>query len=415
MLSVLILVGYLLVFPNLGKSEVSLSLEKDKVTSVIGKVVRAMGEKENRKGSYQIKLYAIRDDRGNLFSSSGLLYISSDFPSAHYGDIVEAEGTFYESIFSANFSDIIRENPFGNIRKKTLAFLDRRFGFDKQGYLSALLLTGRSKGRVEAEEKAKLSGLSFLFALSGMHLGIIYSLFSPPFLKKRKIFSLIAFSLMVFISYISGWRFSLTRALIFRLLSALIPRDISFYLSFLILVLMFPASFSDLGAAFSFISLSGLFLFSPHFEEILSYIPFFNPKIKKSVASSISALIFSSPVTYFTFSSYQIFSVFSSFFPSCVVTLYLSFTILSVFFPFLKTVLRVLYFILDKYLSLVSLLPPQTDMVLLVIFILSSFMLLIFNFVLKNKDSIKEKAVKIVKAVLLIKSATGTKSNRKTF
>ena len=184
-----------------------------------------------------------------------------------------------------------------------------------------------------------------MLALSGMHLTIIASILSVPlrFLGKgtRRI---IITLFLIFFSFLSGWRPSLLRALIFRiLLERKTGLDEAFIASAVILFAVQPSAAADLGAEYSFISLAAIFLLSSRIDRGLRSLLPLPPSFSLSAAASIAALIFSVPLTLSVFGSYQLGAIVTSLPLTAMISLYMGLSIAVLIIPQLSPLLEVAY------------------------------------------------------------------------
>ena len=166
------------------------------------------------------------------------------------------------------------------------------------------------------------------------------------------------------------------RAFIFRMTVKMAGQKMAFILSFLILLIIFPESSLDLGAIYSFLSLGGIFLLSEELEKALRFILPLPYALSLSISSSVSALVFSIPLTISVFGSYQLGAVITSFSFNALISLYMILSLLAVFLPFLKDVLKIFFFILEKGFCLAGKFPESTTLFpyILMLFIVFLFL-----------------------------------------
>ena len=110
-------------------------------------------------------------------------------------------------------------------------------------------------------------------------------------------------------------------------------QKMAFILSFLLLLIIFPESSLDLGAIYSFLSLGGIFLLSEELEKALRFILPLPYALSLSISSSVSALVFSIPLTISVFGSYQLGAVITSFPFNALISIYMILSLLAVFLP----------------------------------------------------------------------------------
>jgi competence protein ComEC len=179
------------------------------------------------------------------------------------------------------------------------SFEEQRWG----GLALALLLGVRDFLDTEMAEHYRMAGCSHVLALSGMHLGIIAALAAfilkkPLGLRKASGFSAVLIIVYVFIV---GAQASLMRAAIMSLLGTFVilkdyPRNMIsiLSLSFIIQIMLFPASANTVAFMLSYLALAGILLFSPLFVEFFKgWLPDF---LANPLASSMAAFLVTSPV-----------------------------------------------------------------------------------------------------------------------
>ena len=378
----LIVVVFLSCILSTAKTSLSVSIPSESVAAIYGRVVQDSQIKAYRNCGYRILLDGAVDDSGGLFSASGSVYVLSSQCDFYYGDRVYAEGRFSGSVFYAQGSVLI-ERPW--LTLKRIQLVEKAKGEFRElgdaGELGSLLVLGTgSNGSFALSDDAKSSGLSHILALSGMHLTIIAFLITKPLLfllGARKGYLTVDIILLLF-SFLSGWRPSLVRALIFRFaIRRGVDTESSFIISFVLLLFLFPESSSDLGALYSFVSLGGIFLLSPRLMMAIRFILPLPKSVAESFASSWAALILSIPVTMNVFGSYQLGALVTSYLLNILMSVYMVAALLFFIFPFLSIILSILYAVLEKGFELAAAIPfssgpvPYLILVILAIIIMA--------------------------------------------
>ena len=367
----------------LAASSPEVSVDKSRINALYGSVIQDSSQKKGRSTGYRIRMDAVSDEDGNLFSASGNLYVvapSSDFV---YGDRIETHGRFSEEIFIASSSRLLERGRTAALRHNAVSWIkDRLRDAGSAGELGMRLLLGYGDDGVFAlSDNARQSGLSHVLALSGMHLSIIAVIVSKPLglifgKKSRHLVSIILF----LFSFLSGWRPSLMRAFIFRMLYQRgISMEESFMLSYIILLMIFPESVIDLGAMYSFISLGGIFILSESLDESMRNIIPLPYSFSVSAAASASALLFSIPLTLDVFGSYQLGAIISSFPFSALISLYMWVAIAVVCMPCLSPLLELFYKILEKAFELAAIFPQSDSLLSYLILLASVFSVLLLG------------------------------------
>lgn len=338
---------YLLLSSSLSSSALSLGCENE-VRSIIAEVLSEPSARTNRKIGYRAELLAAIDERGSVFQSKGNIYAISEFADVHYGDKLILKGYFSDGVFFASSTDFYSKNACGEMRVLASSKIMNAFRHRDSGKLSSLLLLGRAESTAFISDLARKAGLSHVIALSGMHLAIISTLCAKLlfFIKNERIRNVLSYIPLLFFSYLSGWRPSLVRALIFRIAIDNAPEDEAFILSDCILLIIFPSAAMDLGTIYSFIALSGILILSKRLDMALQF--FHVPMmISSSVSASASAMLFSIPITYSLFGSYQMSAIITAIPMTALISLYMYLSIAALVLPALNRLLELLYIAIE--------------------------------------------------------------------
>lgn len=342
-----------------------ISTENSSVTAIHGRAVQDSMIRKGRHYGFRIVMDAVMDKEGSLFSASGSVFVISDGAEVFYGDEITVYGSFSGPVFYSHAVRHTERTELSELRAAMVSWIRERMrNAGEAGELGLRLLTGYGEmGVFPLTASATGAGLAHVLALSGMHLSILASflsiILSPLQERTRKRF--INIFLFLF-TYLSAWRPSLFRALVFRYAYASVrDRDTAFMLSALILFALFPYSVSDLGAVYSFISLAGIFLLSEPLERGLSLLLPLPRSLSASISASASALLFSAPLTLSVFGYYQTGAVLTSFPASLIISLYMVMTVLVLFLPFLTPFLSLLYDISEYVFRLSSSFPSSSD------------------------------------------------------
>jgi len=196
-------------------------------------------------------------------------------------------------------------------------------GFDSvtTGPLVKALLTGRRTemdGDIVASFRA--SGASHILALSGLHLGVIYSIVrktlgilgnSRPASILRSITTI---STSGFYMMMTGASPSIVRAFLFitigelsRLFPGRLHSNMSTYCSALTIQLCInPLAINSIGFQLSYLAMLGIFVLFPVMESWYPMTNRFDPvrKIWKSMALSLSCQIFTAPLVWYSFHTF---------------------------------------------------------------------------------------------------------------
>ncbi len=331
--------------------------------------------------SVKFKVLNVKNDKNGIFSANGIVNlflptktVEALFPGKLYSSSIKSgavladsganlsvKGRFStktENKYNCSFyADFVNQLSWGNgffsklnyIRSLLrLQFKRLLYAWGASGALLLALITGmREYTDVKITTAFKNSGLSHILALSGMHLslfGSISNFFTRKLFGKRKIalfFEFFAVSIFVFFAGLSP---SLCRALLcsslsifLRLLGIKNCKMINI-LSFVFLfhILIFPEDYKNAGFILSYGALTGILLFSEilnsHFSKIVP------EKLSSSFCASLSAQIFTSPISLKLFGTFAPIGIISSVIVTPVVTLFiylgLFFITLCLIFPF---------------------------------------------------------------------------------
>ena len=356
----LVLSIFMVTMFSLSSATPDISIEREAVSSLYGKVIQDSSKKKGRSTGYRMLLEAVSDSKGNLFSADGSIYVIAPSSDFIYGDIVRSDGYFSGEIFISGSARLIERSPAASLRHHASSWIKSRLrSAGEAGELGMRLILGYGEEGVFAlSENARKSGLAHVLALSGMHLSIIALIISKPLrlIFGRRSGGIIDIILFLF-SFLSGWRPSLVRAFIFRMLYRNLGMDEAFMLSYVILLSLFPESVIDLGAMYSFISLGGIFILSDILDESIRSILPVPYSFSVSAAASAAALIFSIPLTIDVFGSYQLGAIITSFPFSALISGYMGLSIAVVLFPFISPVLSALYVAMEKASEVAAVFP----------------------------------------------------------
>jgi len=216
------------------------------------------------------------------------------------------------------------------------------------GLLLALVSGSREYTEKDLSNAFRLSGLSHILALSGMHLSLFGGLaqFLGKKLSSKNIAEGFQFCALLFFVWFAGISPSLFRAFLSSLIifAAAVfrinrPQGISVLsLSFLIHIVVFPEHIFDLGFMLSYSSLAGIILLSNHMKKIIHYaVPF---KLRSSLGDSVSAQLATAPVALKFFGKIMPIGIFAGVVVSPLVVLFLYFglfgMLLCLVLPFLN-------------------------------------------------------------------------------
>lgn len=268
--------------------------------------------------------------------------------------------------------------------REQIVRLYSRMGFDENvaSVLSALTIGDKSELTREIKETYSSSGASHILALSGLHLGVFYMLFSflLPAWRSKRLYMFLREAVILFLlwmfAFVAGLSPSIVRAaLLFTLLSIgrCLRRDISSVntLSFAAIVILIfsPHSLFDISFQLSFAAVFAILLFHPYIREI------FKCKINNTVYNyfadilsvSLAAQIGTFPFIWHAFGSFPLYFLVTNIF---IIPLSFAIMALSVLLwfstPFLfvqngvAAIVNALVSIMNKGVGIIERLPYAT-------------------------------------------------------
>ncbi len=197
-------------------------------------------------------------------------------------------------------------------RQVLLSQIEELFPEDAAGFAKALLLGDRSGIDYETNTAFKLSGISHIIAVSGLHVSILFGLLYTLSFRRRWLTCLIAIPSLLVFAAIVGFTPSVTRACIMQILMLLAMLTDREYdpptaLAFAVLTMLAvnPMTVTSVSFQLSVGCMIGIFLFSTRIRAWLEDKkrlgspkgPGFLPKCKRWFVSSVSVSIGASIVT----------------------------------------------------------------------------------------------------------------------
>lgn len=284
-------------------------------------------------------------------------------------------------------------------REKLLArFSDNGIDGDAYAVVAAMSLGDKSALTRNLKDTYSVSGASHVLALSGLHLGIIYILFSL-FLPRRRWPALSQLVIILFIwafVFLVGMSVSVVRSAVMLTVYGLLSignRDKMSInaLAFTAIVMLIwnPSWLFDVGFQMSFMAVLAILLFVPLFEDVFSAEYLMEHRwIKRIwglVTVSCSAQLGVAPLIAFYFGRFSTYFLLTNFIviPAAMVILWLSIVVLV--FPSLAYILLYIVELLNIALSRISAIPGASidglhpsviQVVLVYILIICSYLLI---------------------------------------
>ncbi len=215
-----------------------------------------------------------------------------------------AKRTFFvdaETIIKTDSS----ENPFYHVSEYLKNNILINAEGDEGGIMVALLLGDTSEIKSETLSNFRLSGISHIFAVSGLHIvffsSIICRILSLCHVKGYKN-TLITALFTLFYAGVCGFPVSAVRAVIMSLTLNFVKNagrkyDLlnSLFLSFIVVLLLFPYSLFTYGFILSYMAVLGIALFTKGYESLFSFLPEF---IRSSLAVSFAVSTLMTPLLF---------------------------------------------------------------------------------------------------------------------
>lgn len=253
---------------------------------------------------YPGKLYTASDSSECIIDNGACINISGKF--LNHSEIFEVKQLYFKEWKGKKLTKSI----FYVRAVSRLQFRRLMYSWGSAGGLFLALFSGcKEYTETSITEGFRNSGLSYILALSGMHLSVFggIAFFIGKKALTRNTADFIRLGFIIFFVWFAGISASLFRAFLactilffsslFRMNS---PKPLSLLSAcFLLHIMIFPMHAFDIGFMFSYSSLCGIILFSDFTEHFIpSFIPY---KIRKQLASSVAAQTSTAGISYYFF------------------------------------------------------------------------------------------------------------------
>ena len=155
------------------------------------------------------------------------------------------------------------------LRRMITQRIDELFPEDAAAFAKALLVGDRSGIDYEMNTAFKVSGISHIIAVSGLHVTILFTLLHTVFLKRRVLSTLVGIPVLILFAAVAGFSPSVTRACIMQclmLLATLLNREYdpptALGAAALVMVVVNPMVVISISFQLSVGCMIGIFLFS---------------------------------------------------------------------------------------------------------------------------------------------------------
>ena len=279
----------------------------------------------------------------------------------------------YENIYFVELEDVKSIKIEDNFLEKYLQTLFNRaeedYSYGAKNINRAILLGDNTRIRKDLKDKIRYIGLSHIFAMSGLHIGLVIVIFYFIFKKTVKNKRLIEILLLISITlyYLSVKESpSFTRAYIMAvvyLLGKLFYEKIdlgkTLFISAIISILINPISIFSVSFQLSYGAMVVIIYIFPYVRKI-NYKKF---KILDYILFTTTIQIFLIPITVYYFNSIQFLSVISNLILLPLASFYITINYIALFLEnfyllfLLKPVIEILYKILIYFIDFFSELP----------------------------------------------------------
>ncbi len=213
------------------------------------------------------------------------------------------------------------------------------FPADTASFAKALLLGDRTGIDYETDTAFKLSGISHVIAVSGLHVTILFTLINILCFKRRWLVAIFAIPALVLFAAVAGFSPSITRACIMQILMILAmlvgkeydgPTELAF--SCLVMLTANPLTITSVSFQLSVGCMIGIFLFSQPVRDYLTGKLIRNKKsplnklkrwLAGSVAVTLSAMVTTTPLVALYFGAVSLVGVLTNLLALWVISLIL--------------------------------------------------------------------------------------------
>lgn len=208
-------------------------------------------------------------------------------------------------------------------RQELKRILDRTFPEDVAGFAKALLLGDRTGIGYELDTAFKVSGISHIIAVSGLHVSILFSVIYLLTARRRSLTALIGIPCLLLFAAIAGFTPSITRAVVMQCLLMLSrlwekeydpPTSLAF--ACLVMLVADPLVITSVSFQLSTACMAGIFLFSERIRTWIMdekrfgrYKGRFVRWFSSSVSVTLSSMVFTTPLVAYYFGTVSLVGV----------------------------------------------------------------------------------------------------------
>ena len=223
----------------------------------------------------------------------------ADEPTAHQGKGIFLLAYQEEDAELLKLAQPPRWSKIARLKHDLMNILDNAFPTDVVGFAKALLLGDRMGIDYETNTAFKLSGISHVIAVSGLHVTILFTLINLICFKRRFLVAILGIPALVFFAALTGFSPSVTRACIMQCLMIVAmligkeydgPTELAF--SCLVMFAVNPLVILSVSFQLSVGCMIGIFLF---YDSIRGYFAEITgkgkSKIKRWLVNSVSVTL----------------------------------------------------------------------------------------------------------------------------
>ena len=214
------------------------------------------------------------------------------------------------------------------LRHRMLALIDNTFPTDVAFFARALLLGDRSGMNYELNTDFKVSGVSHVIAVSGLHVSILFAIVYLISGRRKVLTAVIGMPLILLFAAVAGFTPSITRACIMQILmlaATLFDKEYdpptSLAFAALVMLVLEPLVITSVSFQLSVGCMAGIFLYSRRISGWIAGFSFWKDKKGKTllvrlrsavsggVGITLSAMFFTTPLVAYYFGAVSLIGV----------------------------------------------------------------------------------------------------------
>ena len=332
-----------------------------------------------QKEVYRMNL-SLEDGKIKVLKINNKYLLKNIYGKLGYKESGKYEGYFlvksikeYENIYFVELEDVKSTKIEDNFLEKYLQILFNRaeedYSYGIKNINRAILLGDNTRIKKDLKDKIRYIGLSHIFAMSGLHIGLVIAIFYFIFKKTIKNKKLIEVLLLISITlyYISVKESpSFTRAYIMAIVYLLgklfyekVDLGKTLFISAVVSIFINPTVIFSVSFQLSYGAMIAIIYIFPYIKKI-NYKKF---KILDYILFTTTIQIFLIPITVYYFNSIQFLSVISNLILLPLASFYITINYIALFLEnfylsfLLKPVIEILYKILIYFIDFFSELP----------------------------------------------------------